>query len=140
MEFVDGRIKIFRRAIENKKLKHCIDGQLVSRKEYMECLKNCLRIEPKNIIINKNIINSIATETPEARTLIFEELSGSLKFKSKYDKLKQEHDAIKLQVGTLNMISTDLDIKKESLEVSRNAVGMHCSELVINFILLLVIN
>ncbi|KAF7988614.1 hypothetical protein HCN44_001187 [Aphidius gifuensis] len=115
----DGTDKVFKRSIENKQSEYCLDNKLVSRKTYFDSLKKEFKTEQNNILINRKIIDSIVNQTSEERTLIFEEICGSIKYKAKYDRLKKdlnsegsEEESLKT---TLNRVKTKVDHLKKSV-------------------------
>ncbi|KAF7988613.1 hypothetical protein HCN44_001186 [Aphidius gifuensis] len=115
----DGIDKVFQRSIENKQSEYCLDNKLVSRKTYFDSLKKEFKTEQNNILINKKIIDSIVNQTSEERTLIFEEICGSIKYKTKYDRLKKELNSEESEEEslktTLNTVKTKVDHLKKSV-------------------------
>ncbi|KAF7988612.1 hypothetical protein HCN44_001185 [Aphidius gifuensis] len=115
----DGTDKVFKRSIENKQSEYCLDNKLVSRKTYFDSLKKEFKTEQNSILINRKIIDSIVNQTSEERTLIFEEICGSIRYKTKYDRLKKELNSEESEEEslktTLNTVKTKVDHLKKSV-------------------------
>ncbi|KAK8723469.1 hypothetical protein OTU49_011729, partial [Cherax quadricarinatus] len=87
----DGKEQHFTRLIQGLSSDHKVNGKPVSGKMYMKELEDLgINVKAKNFLVFQGAIESIAMKNPKERTVLFEEMCGSVGLKREYDRLKAE--------------------------------------------------
>ncbi|XP_043267770.1 structural maintenance of chromosomes protein 1A-like [Venturia canescens] len=86
----DGMELCFQRSVVDSQNKYSVNDNEVTYDDYEEALKKLnIHTRVKNFLILQDSIDSILMKNPIERTLMFEELSGSITDKPNYDRLKR---------------------------------------------------
>ncbi|KAA0189049.1 hypothetical protein HAZT_HAZT004672 [Hyalella azteca] len=71
--------KRFTRTVQGSSSDHKIDNRIVNSQQYMKELEQLgINVKGKNFLVFQGAVESIAMKNPKERTLLFEELSGSV--------------------------------------------------------------
>merc|ERR1712156_803691 len=113
----DGSEQTFTRSIIGSSAEHRIDNEVVSSQQYHKELENLkINVNAKNFLVFQGAVESIAMKNPKERTMLFEEISGSLIKKQEYEtSLKELHQAEEESQSCFQKKKTILKQQKEAV-------------------------
>ncbi|KAL2315843.1 Structural maintenance of chromosomes protein [Schizosaccharomyces pombe] len=104
-ELDNGEQREYKRAITpSGATEYKIDGEIVTFSEYCGSLqKENILVRARNFLVFQGDVETIASQSPLELSKLVEQISGSLEYKSEYDKSKDEQDkAVNLSAHSFN--------------------------------------